>query len=36
MGMSLILLIAFALATTLPLIALWTADARERAADDRP
>jgi len=28
--MSLILLIAFALATTIPCIALWMADARER------
>jgi hypothetical protein len=29
MVMSLILLIAFALATTIPCIALWLADARE-------
>jgi hypothetical protein len=30
--MSLTLLIAFALATTLPCIALWIADQRDRAA----
>jgi hypothetical protein len=34
--MSLILLIAFAVATTLPCIALWTADTRDRLAASRP
>jgi hypothetical protein len=34
--MSLVLLIAFALATTLPCIALWTADERDRIAARRP
>jgi hypothetical protein len=36
MSMSLILLIVFALATTLPCLALWTADARDRLAAERP
>jgi hypothetical protein len=34
--MSLMLLIAFAVATTLPCIALWLADARDRSAARRP
>jgi hypothetical protein len=34
--MSLTLLIAFALATTAPCIALWTADQRDRLAARRP
>jgi hypothetical protein len=33
--MSLILLIAFAVAAIVPCIALWTADARDRLADKR-
>jgi hypothetical protein len=33
--MSLILLIAFAVGTTLPCIALWIADTRDRHAADR-
>jgi hypothetical protein len=35
-GMSLILLIAFAVATTVPCIALWSADQRDRFAARRP
>jgi hypothetical protein len=33
--MSLILLIAFALATTVPCLALWAADTRDRVAAER-
>jgi hypothetical protein len=33
--MSLILLIAFAVATIVPCVLLWTADARERLTSDR-
>jgi hypothetical protein len=36
MVMSLILLIAFAIAMTVPCITLWTADMRDRRAADRP
>jgi hypothetical protein len=35
MVMSLTLLIAFAVATTLPCISLWSADQRDRLAADR-